>query len=478
MPAIKSRTTSATVWTVAGFGASQGLRLAGNLVLARLLIPEDFGTMALIAILMQGLVMFSDVGIGPSIIRSARGNDPDFLNTAWTIQAARGLALWICACALAIPFAGFYNEPKFEILVPVACLNVFILGFISTALFTENRALNLGRITSIEVVSQIAGLTVMVSWAFAAPTVWALIAGGIVSSTAKMLLSHLMFPSKRNCFRWDRSAVSELVKFGKWIFLSTALGFTSGQIDRIVLGKLVPLDLLGLYSIAFMWANAPYQLTLAWSSKVFFPLASKAILTGVDTEKDRLMAYRKDLLLIAAPLIAGLIIAMPKLIKLLYLPTFEEAGPVGSILAVGVWVGMLSSTYGAINMAGGKPHYISIAAGAKVVLFISLVIPFYGSWGVLGVAAAVIVSQAGPYIVSATGVFRSGFSSIVHDLSFSAILIAVSYLVFALNRYAEKTYHSLIIDLVVICGISGAISAIFFAIIWIKSLRRKSPSGA
>ncbi len=83
-----------SIWTLGGYGASQVLRLAGNLVLARLLFPEAFGLSALVGVFMVGLAMFSDVGIGPSVIRSHRGDDADFLNTAWTIQVIRGLVLW------------------------------------------------------------------------------------------------------------------------------------------------------------------------------------------------------------------------------------------------------------------------------------------------------------------------------------------------------------------------------------------------
>ena len=87
--------------TVLGFGASQAIRLASNLILTRLLFPEAFGMMAIVGVFLIGLAMFSDVGVGPSIMGSARGDEPDFLDTAWTIQIARGLILLVIALALA-----------------------------------------------------------------------------------------------------------------------------------------------------------------------------------------------------------------------------------------------------------------------------------------------------------------------------------------------------------------------------------------
>src|SRR6266542_5639870 len=82
---LRSKLARGSLWAVVGHGGSQLLRLAGNLVLWRLLYAEAFGLMAIVNVFMQGLTMFSDVGIGPSIVQSQRGDDPTYLDTAWTI---------------------------------------------------------------------------------------------------------------------------------------------------------------------------------------------------------------------------------------------------------------------------------------------------------------------------------------------------------------------------------------------------------
>ncbi|HBB84471.1 MAG TPA: polysaccharide biosynthesis protein, partial [Sulfitobacter sp.] len=93
-----ARALRSTSWIVLSYGGAQAIRLASNLILTRLLFPEAFGLMALIQVVIVGLTLFSDVGIGPSIAQSKRGDDRDFLNTAWTIQAIRGGCLWLAAC--------------------------------------------------------------------------------------------------------------------------------------------------------------------------------------------------------------------------------------------------------------------------------------------------------------------------------------------------------------------------------------------
>jgi O-antigen/teichoic acid export membrane protein len=167
---LKSLALTGSLWTLGGYGASQVLRLGSHLILAWLLTPQIFGLMALVKVVQQGLNMFSDVGIKPSIIQNKRGDDPEFLNTAWTIQILRGISLWICACVLAWPFAALFarNDPaawQLKSLLPVTGFVAVFEGFNSTALATLNRNLHLGRMTMLELATQIVSLTVMVIWA-------------------------------------------------------------------------------------------------------------------------------------------------------------------------------------------------------------------------------------------------------------------------------------------------------------------------
>ena len=143
------RALRGSLWTVLGFGGAQGLRLASNLILTRLLFPEVFGVMALIMVVIQGLNNFSDVGVGPAIMQSRRGDDRDFLNTAFTMQAVRGLVLWLACIALAAPIARFYGTPELAWYLPVAGFISVINGLLTTRMEQANRHLQRGMLTRI-----------------------------------------------------------------------------------------------------------------------------------------------------------------------------------------------------------------------------------------------------------------------------------------------------------------------------------------
>lgn len=150
MTSLKKLAIRGTVWTIAGYGASQVLRFGSNLILTRLLFPELFGLTALVNIFITGLHLFSDIGIGPNIIQNKRGDDPAFLNTAWTLQVIRGFGLWFCCLLISWPVAKFYGEPQFLWLIPIVGLGTIITGFNSTALCTLNRHMSVRQMATFE----------------------------------------------------------------------------------------------------------------------------------------------------------------------------------------------------------------------------------------------------------------------------------------------------------------------------------------
>ncbi|WP_151718853.1 oligosaccharide flippase family protein [Gemmobacter serpentinus] len=267
-----SRVLRGSALTAGSYAISQALRLASNLILARLLFPEAFGLMALVSVFLVGLAMFSDVGIGPAISQSPRGDEPDFLNTAWTVQVLRGVILWLATCALAWPAARVYDAPELLQLLPVAGLTLLLASFNPTRIDTANRHLLLGRLTALDLTAQIIGIVAMVVLAAVMRSVWALVIGALIGTVAKLTLTHFFLPGERNRFRWEPSAGRDLVNFGKWIFLSTACGFLLSQGDKAILGAYLRLDELGIYNIGYFLASFPVLLGGAVTGRILIPI--------------------------------------------------------------------------------------------------------------------------------------------------------------------------------------------------------------
>jgi len=416
---LKGLLTRGTLWVGVGYGGSQLIRLGGNLVLWRLLFPKAFGIMAIINALMAGLAMFSDIGIGPSIIQNERGADPVYLNTAWTIQAFRGFILFFVAAVAAGPVAKFYGEPLLASMLPVVGLGAAIAGFNSTSLFTVVRKVALGRLTVLELAAQAGGLVVMIGIAFFYRTIWAIVFGGLMSNAVKLALSHLILPGVRNRFRWDRPSASVLMSFGRWIFVSTLLTFAVGQSDRLIFGKVIPIELLGVYSIATVWAALPTVILDRVFSSVLFPILSRLDRVGAAFEK-AFRDSRTPALIVCGWMCACLLGGGPALIRLLYDQRATDAGWIVQTLSVGTWFLAIETTNSTALMARGQPKWMAIGSAAKLAgMFLAIPIGFHVA-GFRGAVIGFSASELLRYCASVAGGVTIQLRSYRQDMVLSA----------------------------------------------------------
>src|SRR5437762_230154 len=106
---ISTRTlVSGTFWTIGAYGISTALRVVTNVALAHMLAPDIFGTMLIVYTLKTGIELVSDVGINQNIVYNENADNPEFYNTAWTLQLLRSIGLWLVFVAAAWPIALFY----------------------------------------------------------------------------------------------------------------------------------------------------------------------------------------------------------------------------------------------------------------------------------------------------------------------------------------------------------------------------------
>jgi O-antigen/teichoic acid export membrane protein len=323
-----------SMWTLGGHGIAQLLRFGRSLVLTRLLAPEAFGVMAIVWAVMFALEMFSDIGVGGAIVRDKRGDDPDFLNTAWTMQLARGIILWLIACSLAYPMSVFYNNSELLELIPIAALTVLISGFSSTSIHTSARHMIYGRITLLNLINEVLACAVVIIWAYLSPSAWALVGGALVGRLFLTLASHKYLPGIRNRLRWDISSFKVLFQFGKWVFLSSALHVLYAQSDKLMLGKYISLERLGVYSIAVLLSESVSNIIYKLIHGVFYPAFSRV----VQTEPSKLASvYGKARLGIDVVFvfpIAVLMVMGNNIVDFLYDSRYSDAGWMLQLLCI------------------------------------------------------------------------------------------------------------------------------------------------
>lgn len=396
-PSLGAKAVSGSFWTALRFAGEYGLRLGSNLILTRILVPEAFGLMVFVSVLMTGLAMFSDVGITSVVVQSKRGDDPVFLDTVWTIQVLRGAVLTAIAALLAVPMAHFYGEPQLVPLIRVASLTTLIGGFNSISLVKLQRHLRIKKLAAIELSAQVFNAAVKIAWALVVPSVWALVFGGLVGSLGKMVLSHTVAREHRCRFAWESDSVGQVLQFGKWIFLSTVLFFMAGQSDKLIFGYLFTTAQLGVFGVAGQYAMIPTQVIWRIGNAVVFPALSRRR----ESEGGLVPVYRRaqmPLLVVGAVPVMLLMATGPELIEVLYDPRYAGAGWMLQILAVTAWIQIPQASSGSVLLALGIPRWIAIANGVKfagMLVGLPLGYHFFGDPGAIaGLAAAELLRWA------------------------------------------------------------------------------------
>lgn len=411
------------IWTIAGYGASQILRFGSNLILTRLLVPELFGLMALVYVFITGLHLFSDLGIGLSVVQNKRGDERSFLNTAWTLQIIRGVVLWIACLGLAYPVSQIYREPMLLWLVPIVGSSTIISGFNSTSLYALNRHLDIRKIALFEFSGQLLGTIVMIVWAWFYPTVWALVAGNLVTTVYQLFLSHQFGKDKPNYLTWDKSAARELFSFGIWIFLTTAMTFFGEQADRLILGRLLGVEMLGIYIVALTFADLPRSVTVALSGKVIMPAISKIADLPRPEIRTKICRKRMPVLLVMAAGVTLIATFGDWIIELLYDERYQQAAWMLPVLALGVWPRLLCNTNEPALFSLGRPQY---SAAANLARFLFTVVGIWVGHSLFGLPGAVIgvaLNDLCYYLVANFGLWREGLSGIRQDILATGILI-------------------------------------------------------
>ena len=389
-----------------GYGGSQVLRFATQLVLARKLLgPQAFGLVALVSVFLSGLEMLSDLGVGMDVVQHPRGDDPRFINTAFLIQAGRGLVLFGLAAALAYPFASFYHQPTVRWMIFVASLSVGLRGLASGSIWTLTRHVQLRKLTALNLGGDVVGFAVSLAWALISPTAWALVVGKVASSAVYALCSHFI-GEDRISFDWDSKAARDILIFGTGIFLSSATYFMSGEAERLIVGKFITVAELGCFSLALTLSAAPSQALGQVVGQVFFPMIAHSVREDPATAARHFKKARSAFLIVSILLGTMFIAYGPRIIALLLPPKFAMAGWMlqwlGFRSAQQVFVAPTSS----LVLACGDSRFPALSNIVRFAVMSGGLWIAFTRFGIHAAIAALVISSAVAYPVLYPAVAR------------------------------------------------------------------------
>jgi O-antigen/teichoic acid export membrane protein len=417
-----------SIWTTGAYVVGQGIRLGTNIVLARLLAPEVFGIVWIVYSLRIGLELISDVGIAQSIIYNEDAEDPDFYNTAWTLQLIRSTLLWVAFVAAAVPIARLYQSPILAFIIPVSAFSLVLTGLTSIGKPLLQKRMGLAKLNAFDTVMALFSSVITVLFAFLSPTVWGLVIGGVIGAVPSTVASYFLLPDVRQRFVLSKRFIREIFRFGKWIFVASIVFFLSSYIDRLYLAKVVPLELVGVYGIARSISDLSNNLVMRLGALVLFPFISSHSRLLRDDLRQQLASIRAKFLIAAAIGFAIFVTTADLAIKVLYDARYHAATWILPVLIVGSWFATLASLGESSLLGLGKPNYSAFSNSAKLV-FLVIGLPLgVGHDGLVGGVLVIALADIARYITVLVGQEREHFSFGTQDLLITSAFFLLTVL--------------------------------------------------
>jgi O-antigen/teichoic acid export membrane protein len=391
---LKTRFAKAASWVLLGQVLENVLRLGGNLILARLMVPDVFGIMAVASVVHVIVALLADIGVRQAVIQSPNGGKQSLLNTAWTLQILRGFLIWAICLVLSLalhiadawsifPTGTVYADPVLPSVIAAVSFSAVLTGFQSMKSASANRAIDLKRLTMIGIAAQIASLCVAIGFGWLTGSLWSFVASGLASAMLSTLLSHVWLRGPADRLAWDRDALHELLRFGRWVFVSSFFYVLAMNGDRVMLGAWATPALLGYYSIAFTLTNVIDSTATRLFTAVSMPALSEIARTAPHRVPNLFFRMRSltDVVYVG---LAGFFFATGAwIIGFLYDSRYAPAGPLLQFLSFS----LLFSRYNLVTsvyLALGRPEYQSYVNVVRAVSLFVLVPISYHLFGFEG----------------------------------------------------------------------------------------------
>lgn len=409
----KERFLRLAIWSLAGLGGYVLARFVVNIFVARMLTPSDVGVMVLITSIRLGFELLSDIGIEQNIVKNVAGGEDHFLSTAWAMQMGRGAILCAGFLALAPYLAGLFQiDVNYLFAMSLAPL---LTSLHSPAIFLLVKDLKVKERSLFELKADLFSTFLTILFIYLYPSIWSLITAQLLGIAFRSALSYTL-PRAGLRRHFSPTHALEIMRFGRWITLSSAALFLASHVDKVLLGAIAPLATLGLYGLARALAEVPVLVARRLSYQVVFPSLSKSLEQG-DTADLRSFARLRYRFVLLIATCAGAALPLADIaVRIIYGERYLGAAPVLSVLIVSSWIAIASNLNEARMLSAGKPVYESIANGLKLAM-LAVGCPWaYSVHGIVGAAAIVAASEFGRYLIVAVGLKRTEAPFLRQDL--------------------------------------------------------------
>jgi O-antigen/teichoic acid export membrane protein len=370
-------------WMVLFKAVERSIGVVSTLILARLLVPADFGLIAMAMSFVALLELLWSFSFDSALIQK-RDADRSLYDTAWTLNACLGLSIATGLVLLAHPVAWFYEDQRLAPILYYLAFGTLLQGIENIGVVAFRKELRFGMEFGYQVAKKIVGFCVTIPVAFALQSYWALIIGILAGRAFTVLLSYVAHPYRP---RFSLAARNELLHFSKWLFFNNLLFVLQMRSQDFVIGKVAGPAGLGLYTVAHEISTLPTSELVAPVNRAVFPGFAK-LAADIDALRSGYLNVFGLTALLVIPAGLGIAATASLLVPTVLGAKWMDAVPIIQVLALYGALAALSSMFQPTFLALGRTQVLFNLTVANLILFIPSVIYGAINLGVMGAAWA------------------------------------------------------------------------------------------
>lgn len=387
-PAMRTQIASGAGWMLLFKLIDRVLAVVSTAILARLLVPEDFGLVAMAMSVLAIIELATLFSFDIALIQRRELQRVHY-DTAWTLGLILAAAGSATVALLAYPAAVFYKEPRLTAVVLILAGGWMLGALENVGLVDFRRHLEFRREFAFLITRRIFAFLLTTILAFSLGTYWALVIGSVAGKLAGVLLSYAMHSYRP---RISLAASRQLFDFSGWMLATNLVGVVQARAPHFIVGRVLGAPSLGVLTIAADIAQI--------ASSDLMASINRAVLPGYSRMADDLVLLRSVLLdvvavlsLVALPVAGGIAAVAQPLVRTMLGEAWIDAIPVMQVLAVASGATALASNFGYAYMALGLPKQLTLIQAWRLLLTIPFALILVPSIGVIGAAFAELAAS-------------------------------------------------------------------------------------
>jgi lipopolysaccharide exporter len=453
-------------------------RLIGLLsvaILARLLVPADFGVVAVAGTVVAAIELLSAFGFDWALVRH-RDPSSAYLNTAWTLRFSLGVFTLVALTLIGPSAAAFYHLPALRGVLPAMGIASFATSLenIGTVYFRRDFAFH--KEFLLRSLSKISGFLVTILVALNYRSFWALVAGIIAGRCAATVASYFAHPYRP---RPSLREVRALFGFSVWLLLGNVIDYFQNQFATLYLGRVFGARVNGLFSLAGEMSQVPIAEVAAPINRVAYSKYAEDLRTNRPVQASY-FGVAALIWAVALPMAAGTIAVADEAVRLLLGSKWHDAVPVVRLFALATVFTVLTANTHYVYWALGMSRIVAMLSAIGAAVIVPATIVFGHLWGYEGVACASVVTNAALVPINFLmlrrlgGIGFLGLWARTWRVTLAAVVMLLGlWLLFPVMEYASSAWALLLLAVKIVAGAILYATVVF--VTWILSGKPEGP---